>query len=325
MEAVKVSIIIPVYNIEKYVERCLDSILAQTYPHFEVIVVDDGATDRSAQLAAKYVLRDTRVRLLHKTNGGQASARNLGLGQANGEYLLMVDGDDYLLPDLLEKCVEKLELGADIVVFDYFSLNHKQQQNYVAVGTSAITAGTAPWNKMYRRALWQDVFFPEGLWYEDLGVVPFVLAKAGNVCKIDEAFYVYDQSREESQTNTVNTARYKDILQVLAHLQRQIATLPDMQTDLMAGMYLEQLGYVMTLSKSSTIKNKSERRFFLQVMQQELEKVCPHWAELTHKPESRQLKKIRRLAMRCYFRGYFLLGDMLYVWPKKLKQIGVNE
>lgn len=168
----------------------------------------------------------------------------------------MVDGDDYILPNLLEKCVGKLEDDTDIVIFDYLTLDKNQKTDKVAVGASAITAGTAPWNKLYRATLWQDTFFPEGCWYEDLGIIPFLLLKAKNICKMDEPFYVYDRSRDGSQTNTVNTTRYIDILFVLQHLKQQVMTLPGTHTDDIAGMYLEQLGYVMTLSKSQFIQDK---------------------------------------------------------------------
>lgn len=325
MAFVKVSIIIPVYNIEKYIARCLDSVLAQTYPHFEVLVVDDGSTDQSGVIIDRYVNQDERIHWIRKKNGGQASARNIALQKACGDYILMIDGDDLILSDLLETCVAQMEQGTDIVVFDYMALDKKGQQHYVSVGTSAISAGTAPWNKMYRSSLWQDTFFPEGCWYEDLGIVPYVLLKAKHICKIDEAFYVYDQSRDNSQTNTVNTARYTDILKVLAHLKRQVETLPDRQDAFVQGMYLEQLGYVMTLSKSQNILEKKERRVFLHTMQTELEKICPQWFQMTHRSESKVMKIMRRTAIKAYFNGYFMLGDMLYVWPKKMNQIGARS
>ncbi|MBC1333327.1 glycosyltransferase family 2 protein [Listeria booriae] len=324
MAFAKVSIIVPVYNIEKYITRCLDSILAQTYPHYEVLVVDDGSTDQSGVLLDKYVQKDKRIKVIRKTNGGQASARNAALQKVSGDYILMVDGDDSISADLLENCVAKLNEGADIVVFDYRTVNKKGQQQYVSVGPSAISAGTAPWNKMYQASLWKATFFPEGCWYEDLGVVPYIMLRAKHICKIDEAFYIYDQSRENSQTNTVNATRYKDILQVLAHLKQQVETLPNVHTAFVQGMYLEQLGYVMTLSKSQFILEKKERRAFLQVMQTELEKVCPNWFHLRHRSESIVMKSLRRRAIKAYFRGHFLLGDMLYVWPKKLKKMGVR-
>ncbi|MBC1457751.1 glycosyltransferase family 2 protein [Listeria newyorkensis] len=320
MKLAKVSIIIPVYNIEKYLERCLDSVLAQSYTNLEVLVVDDGSTDQSLMLLERYARQDARVSVIQKANGGQASARNLALKQASGDYILMVDGDDYILPHLVAECVEVLESGVDIVVFDYYTLNKKKEQNYTSVGNSPITAGTAPWNKMYVANLWQDVFFPEGYWYEDLGVVPFVMMKSIQTCKIDRAFYVYDQSREDSQTNTVNIARYYDILAVLEHLEQQVDGLPGRQTDMVAAMYIEQLGYVMTLNKSQYIKEKKERRIFLKTMQKKLEKKCPDWYIVAHKPESKKLKLMRRMAMKSYFKGYFLLGDMFYIWPKKIKE-----
>ncbi|WP_430536121.1 glycosyltransferase family A protein [Listeria rocourtiae] len=320
MKLTKVSIIIPIYNIEKYVERCLDSVLAQYYTNLEVLVVDDGSTDQSLMLLEKYARQDPRVLIITKTNGGQASARNLAMKQASGDYILMVDGDDYILPELVGECVKILESGADIAVFDYLTRNKKNEQNYTRVGSSPITAGTAPWNKMYAAHLWQDVFFPEGYWYEDVGVVPFVMMRSKKTSKIDKAFYVYDRSREDSQTNTVNVARYYDIIAVLEYLKKQVDRLPTKQADTVTGMYVEQLGYVMALGKSQYIQNKKERRIFLQTIQKVLEKKCPDWYTMSHKPENKQLKRMRRMAIKAYFKGFFLLGDMLYSWPKKIKE-----
>lgn len=97
-----VSVIVPVYNIEEYIERCVNSILNQTYRNFEVILVDDGSTDRSGDILDSFALKDERVRVFHKPNGGSSSARNLAIDNAKGEYLSFIDSDDYIEPDFLE-------------------------------------------------------------------------------------------------------------------------------------------------------------------------------------------------------------------------------
>ena len=92
----KVSIIVPVYNVEKYLHRCVDSILLQTFTDFELLLIDDGSTDKSVDICDKYALKDSRIRVFHKKNGGVSSARNLGIKKSNGVYILFVDSDDYL-------------------------------------------------------------------------------------------------------------------------------------------------------------------------------------------------------------------------------------
>lgn len=104
-----VSVIVPVYNIEDYLKRCIDSILAQTYENFELLLVDDGSTDKSGAICDSYLEKDERVRVFHKANGGSSSARNMAILEAKGEYLSFVDSDDYVEPDFLECLVAPIE------------------------------------------------------------------------------------------------------------------------------------------------------------------------------------------------------------------------
>jgi glycosyltransferase involved in cell wall biosynthesis len=102
----KISVIVPIFNTEKYLERCIESILSQTYSDFEVILVDDGSTDSSLEIAERYAKADTRVKVLHKENGGSSSARNLGIKNAAGDYFSFIDSDDYIEPFMLERLSE---------------------------------------------------------------------------------------------------------------------------------------------------------------------------------------------------------------------------
>lgn len=102
----KVSIIVPVYNVEKYLHRCVDSILLQTFTDFELLLIDDGSTDKSVDICDKYALKDSRIRVFHKKNGGVSSARNLGIKKSSGVYILFVDSDDYLSPSHLNNYIK---------------------------------------------------------------------------------------------------------------------------------------------------------------------------------------------------------------------------
>lgn len=119
MKDIKISVIIPVYNVEKYLRRCVDSVLAQTYKNLEVILVDDGSQDESPAICDDYIRRDSRVIVLHKKNGGQSSARNAALGYPlSGEYVTFIDSDDWIAPDTYEYCVDLLnQYEADSVQF----------------------------------------------------------------------------------------------------------------------------------------------------------------------------------------------------------------
>ena len=115
----KVSVIIPVYNVRPYLEQCMDSVLQQTLDDIEVICIDDGSTDGSGEILDKYVQKDSRVKAVHQDNAGAAQARNTGLEKASGDYILFVDGDDYLTENALETLyLRALEENADVCVCD---------------------------------------------------------------------------------------------------------------------------------------------------------------------------------------------------------------
>ena len=119
-----VSIIVPVFNVEKYLRQCLDSILGQTFNQFEVIIVNDGSTDNSGAICQEYEARDNRIVYLEKENGGVSEARNLGLDFATSEYIIFIDSDDWIEPTYVEVLYEKIEeYQADIVFENYTSFN----------------------------------------------------------------------------------------------------------------------------------------------------------------------------------------------------------
>lgn len=181
-------IIIPVYNVKNYLEECLRSVLQQSFRDFQVILVDDGSTDGSGALCDGFAAQDNRVRVVHKTNGGASSARNLGLAEARGEYILFLDADDYLLsPAVLESLAQRLtRTKADVLIYDsvkekdgkqeapYFAhpdmpsqLSAQQSRDYV-VKEDLWTA--CPWNKVVKSDLYEGdgLRFREGITSEDI-------------------------------------------------------------------------------------------------------------------------------------------------------------
>ena len=133
MSAPLLSVIVPVYNTEKYLRRCIDSILSQTFTDFELLLIDDGSTDASPAICDEYVNADSRVRVFHKPNGGVSSARNLGLDNANGEWVTFIDSDDYVTPSLLEDYASRFSTNADLYIQGYIDVNggnlHKMFKN----------------------------------------------------------------------------------------------------------------------------------------------------------------------------------------------------
>ncbi|MCI6066927.1 MAG: glycosyltransferase [Galactobacillus timonensis] len=215
----EVSIVVPVYKAEAYLDQCAQSIFAQTFRDFEVIFVDDGSPDGCPAMLDGYAKKDPRVRVIHKTNGGLSDARNAGMKIARGTYIQFIDSDDFLEPDLLEECVRKLrETGADMVIFDY-------AQYYMSTGTKEeirnvfseketyqlsdhpellTSIANAAWNKMYRLSLFRDygIEYPWGYFYEDLGTTYRLLARANKVAFVNQVLYDYRQDRPGNITGT---------------------------------------------------------------------------------------------------------------------------
>lgn len=210
--APKVSVIVPVYKAEKYLRKCVDSLLAQTFRDFEVILVDDGSPDRSGEICDEYARQDARVRVIHKANGGVSSARQAGLDAARGEYAIHADPDDWVEPDMLEELYTKAKAeDADMVICDFY-VNDRRGQRYVRQQPSALDHETvlrelfqqlhgSCCNKLVRRACYSNfnVSFPIDLSFcEDLYVNASLLLKEMQVVYCPKAFYHYVQGVNEN-------------------------------------------------------------------------------------------------------------------------------
>jgi glycosyltransferase involved in cell wall biosynthesis len=223
-----VSVVVPVYNVEGYVERCLKSIIGQTYTNLEIIVVDDGSKDSSGQICERIAATDKRMTVIHQENRGLSGARNRGLEAATGEYICFIDSDDYISDVFVElqlKCMEKS--GADVVqgnsgewvdssvqgyqtIADKFTLYSGEEMCHILM-TSHSGYGVAQ-NKFYRRKLFRDIKFPEGKLHEDEFTV-YRLFYAGNVALIDAQVYYYQANREGSICNSTFTVRNLDAVE----------------------------------------------------------------------------------------------------------------
>ncbi|WP_328257513.1 glycosyltransferase family 2 protein [Priestia megaterium] len=210
-----VSVIIPVYNVEKYLKRCLDSVVGQTYKNLEIVIINDGSTDHSLEIAEKYRDKDNRIVLLSQENRGQANARNNGLSICQGKYVMFVDSDDWLNLDCVKKCVNTaIKNKAEIVIFDAntIKIGHVVYESY---GLEIYDCQSAPWNKLYTKKVWEGYSFPEGVWYEDLGVIPIIVGLNEKKVKLDEALYNYDFTRSDSQSHQLNNEKNMDIIKML--------------------------------------------------------------------------------------------------------------
>ena len=214
-----VSVIVPVYNVERYLKKCVDSILAQTYANLEIILVDDGATDTSGKMCDEYKKADPRIVVVHKENGGLASARNAGLKAAHGEYIAYVDSDDWVEPDFVERLLSTcVGNDADVSICRYEDcyseepFSHEEEQfTRVWSGKDAVRhrvldeakycISTSACNKFYKRELIADMCFPEGKYYEDIVYGVQAMLRANRVAYINRSLYHYRCARQGSIMN----------------------------------------------------------------------------------------------------------------------------
>lgn len=207
-----VSVVVPVYNVENYVEKCLKSLLGQDYEAIEILVVDDGSTDESGRVCDEISLSDTRIKVFHKENGGLSSARNYGIRRANGEYVCLVDSDDAVQESFVRDLVEVAEnKNADVVICGY---NDNVPMPKMISGENAairLLVGQEnmeiiAWNKLYRKYLFDTIKYPEGENYEDCLTTYKLLAEARGVAYLAKSLYIYEE-REGSITKSDDKIR----------------------------------------------------------------------------------------------------------------------
>ena len=202
-----VSVIVPIYNVEKYLSRCVDSILSQSYNNLEVWLVDDGSPDGCAAICDEYARKDNRVKVIHKENGGLADARNVAIDKATGDFVVCVDSDDYISHTHIEGLYKLIyDNNADVAIntscsfFDGTEPQPAKSVNkvYIYDGLHSIETmfyqekfDTSAWGKMYKRELFDGIRYPKGLLFEDLPTTYKLLLKAQKVVFQDVQSYYY--------------------------------------------------------------------------------------------------------------------------------------
>nr|AKE79128.1 glycosyltransferase [Streptococcus suis]AKE79153.1 glycosyltransferase [Streptococcus suis]AKE80258.1 glycosyltransferase [Streptococcus suis]AKE80312.1 hypothetical protein YS68.seq-orf00011 [Streptococcus suis]AKE80336.1 glycosyltransferase [Streptococcus suis] len=230
-KSVSLSIIVPVYQVVTYLERCIDSLVNQTYRDIEVILVDDGSTDGSSELCDKLAKNDERVRVIHKENGGLSTARNVGLANANGKYVTFVDSDDWVDLNIYEKCITFLhEYSADVIDFNVEFVKEGQKISNQNIDREPFVlydedilydylyrgqTEKCPFSvcrKVYLKSLFENVYFPEGKVNEDIATNFKVLQCAKKMIRIRDIGYYYYQDNVTSLTSGVLKSKDFDLL-----------------------------------------------------------------------------------------------------------------
>lgn len=292
-----ISIIVPVYNTEPYLDRCIKSIIGQTYENLEIILVDDGSTDRSGQICDVYKKMDKRIKVIHKQNGGAASARNRGLKIAEGKYIGFVDSDDYVAPDMYESLLRCLDMEVDITtcgrchIYPAGARGIKRKtlcaqrekkcntQQAVAELLKGKLFSYGVCEKLYRKELFDGVSFPNGRVSEDLPVTYALFKKSRNVVNIGKARY-YQFHRKDSVSRKEffprridNVIFHRDILEDIKENYPELGDIAEVN-------YIESV--IMRLNE---IKESKDRMLYVKL-------------------EKRLIKVLRRMRLRIIFNQY---------------------
>lgn len=218
-----VSVVVPVYNVEHYIHRSVDSLLNQTYPYLDIILVDDGSSDLSPQICDEYAKRDGRIRVIHKKNGGVSDARNVGLDMVRGKYLTFLDSDDYIAVNAIEQFVQVIqEQDVDIVccginivdsygnIYDYRrgDISFRMRGEDVV---KLLFKDVFPYNfahsKLYKSSLFDGIRFPFDRIYEDMATTYRVISRANNVYCMKDCMYYYERGREGNITSELHSPK----------------------------------------------------------------------------------------------------------------------
>jgi glycosyltransferase involved in cell wall biosynthesis len=221
-----ISVVVPIYNVEQYLSRCLKSVINQTYKNLQIILINDGSTDKSLSICLEYKENDKRIIIVNQENGGLAKARNVGIEAATGDYIVFIDSDDYIANTYIESLYGLLiENDADIAICGYkkTTIDNEKSDGYnemtIYNGRELVreiydldmVKLMVAWNKMFKLSAFKDRRFPVGMLYEDFVLMIKMLYDADRVVVTDEKLYFYYQ-REYSITNQKFTKKHLDCL-----------------------------------------------------------------------------------------------------------------
>ncbi len=226
-----ISIIVPVYKVEKYIHKCINSIIDQTYKNLQIILVDDGSPDNCGKICDEYALKDNRIEVIHKANTGLSDARNVGINKANGQYIGFVDSDDYIDKTMYEDMYKLIkERNADICICNLYNVienediktmknidNGVEEYNKTEILKEVLLdkkIQSYAWNKLYKRSLFNDIKFPVGRKYEDIGTTFYILEKCEKIVVTGKPEYYY-LNRKDSIVNNVEEQTIIDYVDII--------------------------------------------------------------------------------------------------------------
>lgn len=271
-----ISVIVPVYNSAAFLDQCLNNIVAQTYRHLEIIVVDDGSTDGSSILCDRWAQQDQRIRVIHQPNGGHSSARNTALDQMTGQLVMMVDSDDVIHPEFVIRLLGIMQRhDADIAVGGYVpfygtmpvfpsladgdgNLRHYDQREAMLTVFYQHGLTHSPWGRIFKASLFDGIRFPLGIIYEDLAIIYPLLKKTVNIVTTSQVLYGYRQ--HENNSMRVFSSRRADVLDVCEQLESEIATRDKQYLKAVRSRLLSAYFNILLLSSQDKATNHDDLR-----------------------------------------------------------------
>lgn len=247
-----VSVIVPVYNIEKYIERCIDSITHQTYQNLKIILVDDGSTDASGRICDEYAANDSRIKVIHKANGGLSDSRNIAIDCAEGEWITLVDGDDFLADTAIESMYRAASMSGAQMVCCLYKLAYEGQKTNFSEGyaESKISVysqeealekmlrqsefNNSAWAKLYKTELFSGIRYPKGELYEDLGTTYKLFCAAEKVALVrieGYGYFVRLGSIQQSNFSKEKMAELRFVKEQKKYLDERFPKLESATTD----------------------------------------------------------------------------------------------
>ncbi len=294
----KLSVIVPVYNTEAYLEQCLESLVGQTLEDMEILVVNDGSPDNSQTIIDRFVKHyPGRVIGFQKENGGQASARNLALEYARGEYLGFVDSDDWVDLTMYEEMyAAALREDADIVICDTID-HYPQYDSYHAASRfdSKFKVTPSACNKLFRRETVGTDTFPEGLWYEDFEFTAKQLMKTEKIATVHSGFY-HCHCREVSTMSNNNSLKNLDILTVLGNLEDYVARhcWQEKYGEILEYLYLDHV-LITSVNRVEAQTNPDKQGVIDKMVQTVKEKYPRYWQDKAFLDMPRNRRIVARL------------------------------
>lgn len=328
MSTIKISIVVPVYNVEKYIKRCLESLVNQTLEDIEIIVVNDGSTDNSQKIIDQYVSKYPHlVKSFIKKNGGLSDARNYGLSYCNGEYIGFIDSDDYIDINMYEKMYSKAkDENSDIVVCDYYKVYNSKMKlvkakKYNDKKDMFIDTLAAAWNKIYRREMLMksNVIFPKGLIYEDTEFFCKLIPYINVASYVSEPFVYYIQRRGSiANTQGEKNAQIFKILENIVNYYRENELFEEYYSELEYLYIRIMLG--SSMERICRIKDRKTRNELLKKTLELIYETFPTWKKNSY---LNQIKSKRHLYMKSISKKNIYIFAIIFNIVFSLKEKGL--